>query len=300
MTVRHLFISVLALSATLPIHAQERVSSMRTSARPQSAAEVEDIGEISETPGTTTDGKTAAAPPEPKPVNFRFSASTRAAYTSNAQLSGNHGSNDFLFFPSIEAGYSNEFKKGFTFDVAARVESGLYARYDDRAFIGYSATATLDWRPRPTSPRIFISAEPYRYDNFDKGGLLTEAVGLCAGTDWGIPFNNGNSVAILGYNFTHYLSDPGIDTRNSNRAVVGVTHTLRPQVYGQLLYSYNYDNYTDFDRRDSRHIIAANVTWQVNRQLFATVGGSFVDNDSTQDHASYQSAGASLQITWHF
>jgi len=262
---------------------------------------MEDIGEISEVPGDgkgVVDGK--STPPPQDKVKFRLNASAKAAFTSNAQLSGDHSSGDFLAFPSIEAGYNNEFAKGFTFDFALRLESGLYARYDERAFIGYSAVATLDWRPKPNLPRIFISAEPYRYDNFDKGGKLTQAVGLAVGNDWGIPFNNGNSLLIVGYNFTNYISDPGKDNRNANRAVIGVTHTIRPQLYGQLLYSYNYDAYTDFDRHDSRHIVAANLTWQINQKLFATLGGSFVDSDSTQDRASYQSAGASLQLTWNY
>jgi hypothetical protein len=267
----------------------------------QSSDEIEDIGEIAEATGETYDGKTAVAPPaDEMRSKFRFSASTRAAYTSNAQLSGNHGSGDFLFFPTIEGGYNVPLKNGFSFDAAARIESGIYARYDERTFIGYGATMTLDWRPRPTAPRIYISAEPYRYDNIDLGGLLTQAVGMTAGTDWGIPFNNGNSLAFIGYTYTYYLSDPSKDTRNSNRGVIGVTHTLAPQVYAQLLYTYAYDNYTGFDRHDSRQIVGANVTWQVNRHLFATLSGSFVDNDSTQNKASYQSAGGALQLTWQY
>jgi hypothetical protein len=299
MSVRPLLYSVLTLCTALPLAAQERYTYTGRAAS-QTADEIEDIGEIAETSSETVDGKTVGEPEPDLRSKFRLSASTRATYTSNAQLSGNHGSGDFLFFPTIEGGFNTMLRNGFTFDVAARIDSGLYARYDERAFIGYGLTTTLDWRPKPNAPRLFISAEPYRYDNFDKGGKLTQAIGMAAGTDWGIPFNNGNSMAFVGYNFTHYLSDPSMDSRNAHRAVVGVTHTIRPQVYGQMLYAFNYDNYTDFDRRDFRHVIAANLTWQVNRHLFTTLSGTFIDNDSDQLRASYQSAGAALQLTWQF
>lgn len=291
MSTRPFFISLGCLLAALPLHAQSV----------QSAAEIEDIGEITavETEAIAPAGKTVEAPVEPR-VKFRFNASTRAQYTSNAILSGNHGSGDVLFFPTIEGGLHTDLRNGFSLDLAARIESGLYARYDDRSFIGYGATGTLDWRPRPNAPRLYISAEPYRYDNFDIGGLLTQAVGFTIGTDYGIPFNQGNSAGFVGYNFTHYLSDPDIDTRNSHKAVVGVVHTIRPQMFAQLFYSFNYDNYTGFDRRDFRHIVGANLTWQVNRHLFATLSGSFVDNDSEQEHASYQSAGAAIQLTLQY
>lgn len=295
MSARNFFICLGCALATLPfqVQAADRISG-------QSAAEVEDIGEITaDGAAVSADGKTIAPPPEPR-TKFRFNANTRAQYTSNAQLSGNHSSSDFLAFPTIEAGLHTDLRQGFSFDLVGRIEPGLYARYDDRSFFGYSATATLDWRPRPTAPRLYISAEPYRYENFDIGGMLTSAVGLTVGTDWGIPFNQGYSAGFVGYNFTHYLSDPDIDDRNAHRAVIGVVHTIRPQLYGQLFYSFNYDNYTGFDRRDFRHIVGANLTWQLNRHIFATLSGSFVDNDSNQEHASYQSAGAGVQLTWQY
>ncbi len=293
MSARPLFIGLGCVLAALPLQAEPV----------QTAAEIEDIGEISAAVETETigpDGKTAVVAPTQPRTKFRLSASTRAQYTSNAILSGNHGSGDALFFPSIEAGMHTELPRGFSFDFAARIESGLYTRYDDRSFVGYSGMATLDWRPRPNVPRLYISAEPYRYDNFDIGGLLTQAVGFSIGTDYGIPFNQGNSAGFLGYSFTHYLSDPSIDSRNSNRVVAGIVHTLRPQLYAQAFYSFVYDEYTDFDRRDFRHIDGANLTWQLNRHLFATLSGSFIDNDSDQEHASYQSAGAAIQLTLQY
>ncbi len=288
MKARHLAISLVPLLGGLstPLFAQDgkAVHSLRTSASQQSATSVEDLGEIT----------------EEAPVKFRSDISTVANYTSNAKLSGNHGSGDFLFFPTIEGGVNVKLGKQFTFDLDTKVESAVYARFDERSFVGYSATATLDWRPKPNLPRIYIGAEPYRYDRFDTGDLITQAVGLTTGTDWGFSFNDGNTLAFVGYSFTHYYADPGIDERNQHRAVVGITHHIAQRVYGQVVYSYQHSDYDNVDRTDSRHIAAVNFSYQINRHLFATASASFVDNDSTQLRSSYQSTGASLGLTWQF
>ncbi len=123
---------------------------------------------------------------------------------------------------------------------------------------------------------------------------------MTAGTDWGFAFNRGNTLAFAGYSFSHYYADPAIDTRSQNRVVIGLTHHIAPKLYGQLIYSFQYSDYDNVDRRDARHIAVANLSYEINRHLFTTLSGSFVDNDSTQLRASYQSAGASLSLTWRF
>jgi hypothetical protein len=255
----------------------------------QSAEEVEDLGEIA-----PDDGRSELR------SKFRANVNFRSEYTSNAQLSGKHGSGDVLFFPGAELGFNTDLGHGFGLDLSTRLESALYARHDERAFIGYSAAATLDWRPKPNLPRVYVSAEPYRYDSFEAGGLLTQAVGLSAGTDWGFAFNKGNSLAFVGYSFTNYFSDPSIDNRTAHRAIVGVVHHFRPQFYGQAFYSYQYSDFQDVDRADSRHILGLSLTYQFNRRLFGTLSGSFIDSDSTQDRASYQSALVSAGVTLQF
>jgi len=256
----------------------------------QSAAEVEDIGEISE--DKSTNGMEGSG--------FRVSSGARAEYTSNALLSGNHSSSDVIFFPSIEAGYSKGLGHGFSLDINAIIEAGLYSDRSERSFVGYSAQFSLDWRYKPNYPRFYIGAEPYRFDGFDRDGLITEAVGALAGTDWGCPFNNGRSYFFMGYTFENYFSDPTIDTRYSSRAVIGVTHQLRPQLFAQVYYQYQYSNYQNISRDDSRNSVSLSLIWQVNRHLFANLSGSFIDNDSTQVPASYQAATTAVGLSWQF
>ncbi|MGB8170887.1 MAG: outer membrane beta-barrel protein [Chthoniobacteraceae bacterium] len=275
--------------------------SYNTSAKTQSADEMEDLGEISPSgdAGSESDGK-SMSPPEAIKGKFRVNVSARGEYTSNAKLSGDHSSSDFIGLPTVEGGYNVALGKHFTFDLAAKVESGLYADNQDRGFAGYSANATLDYRPKTGLPRIYVSAEPYRYDSFDTGDRITQAVGVSTGTDWGISFNAGRSVAFVGYNYGHYFADPSIDNRNSHRVVVGLAHQLRQNLTGQLFYAWQYNDYTDIERHDSRNLVGVNFVCAITKNLFGSFTTSFVDNDSSFDRASYQSVTASLGLTLQF
>jgi hypothetical protein len=154
--------------------------------------------------------------------------------------------------------------------------------------------------PRPSLPRIYVSAEPYRFDSFDTGDLVTQAIGLSVGTDWGYAFNGDRSLFYIGYSFTDYLSDPQIDNRLAHRASLGVAHQFSDRLTGQFYYSYQYSNYQDINRHDSRHIVGATLVYRFSDHLFGSLSSALVDNDATQDRASYQSfvTGVGLSLQW--
>ncbi len=255
----------------------------------QSAEEIEDIGELTEKQGFNA-----------LRDKLRFKIDAREAYTTNALLQGSHSSSDAIFLPSVEAGFHTLIGDKFSFDIAVKLDAATYAKYDERNFAGYSAMATLDYKIGPKAPRIYASIEPYRFDSFDTGDLLTQAVGFTGGTDWGIPFNAGRTLGFVGYSFTSYLADPNIDSRLVNRAVVGLAHQIRSNITGQLYYVYQYSDYTDFDRNDSKHTIAGNIIYQFSRQWFGSLTTSFISNDSSQRGASYESFSTTLGVTVQF
>lgn len=268
----------------------------------QSSSEVEDIGVVGEGPATdaSKDGK-STPPPQPPPSKWSFNIDARANFTTNARLSGNHASNDFIFFPNLGAEYKTPLGLGFGFDSITRIESGIYADHTERAFIGYSQVDTLEWRPKPNLPRIYIGFEPYRYDGFDGQGRITEALGTSVGTDYGYGFNNGNSLLYVGYSYTDYFSDPEVDNRLTHTATVGFSQVIRPRLIMQIYYQYVHDTYPDAeDRQDSRHEAGLNFTYQQSQHLFWTLSGTFVDNDSNRVRASYQSAGVSLGLNYQY
>jgi hypothetical protein len=259
-----------------------------TKATKQSAEEVEDIGEIEEKRESTFREK------------LRFNVSARAAYTSNALLNGSHSSSDLLFLPTIEAGFHTPLGKHFTFDLAAKIESANYVHYDKQGFIGYSAVATLDYRFKKGLPRVYASLEPYRYDSYDTGDLLSQAIGFTGGTDWGFAFNGGRTLGFVGYSFTDFVSDPNIDSRAVHRVVLGVAHQIRSNITGQLYGVYQYSNFTDFDREDSKFTIAGNLIYQFNQNWFGSLTTAWVSNNSDQENASYESFSTSLGVTFQF
>jgi hypothetical protein len=256
----------------------------------QSAQEIEDIGEIDEK------GSSHSALRD----KLRFNVDFRTAYTTNALLQGNHGSGDVLFLPSLDVGFHTPLNQHFNFDLDTKVESAIYSRFQDHGFVGYSAQATLDYHIKAGLPRFYTTIEPYRYESFDTGQLQTEAIGFTGGTDWGIAFNGGRTLGFVGYSFSDYLSDPNIDTRLVSRAVVGFAHQIRSNLTAQLYYVYQYSNYTDFDRSDSKHTISGNLIYQFNDHWYGTFSSSFINNGSTQDHASYQSFSTALGLSFHF
>ena len=272
-----------AVCALLRAHAGEVSSS-------QSAKEIEDLGVI----------EAADADAKPGKPEFRSSVQVRSEFNTNAKLSGNHNSGDLIFFPQIEVGFKAPLRHNFSFDIAAKIESGIYTQNQDRGFIGYSIISTLDWRPKLNWPRIYVGAEPYRYDSFDTGDKISQAVGLTTGTDWGYAFNKGYSLAFVGYSFTNYFSDPTIDTRAQHRAIIGVSHQFNERMVGTLFYQFSYADFENIDRRDYRHLIGAALNYQFTKSIFGSATSSFADNDSTQDFASFQSFGISLGVTVQF
>lgn len=255
----------------------------------QSAQEIEDIGQIDEA------GSKSAFRDK-----LRFNVDIRTAYTTNALLRGNNSSGDVLFLPTLEAGFHTPLNQHFNFDLDTRVESAIYSRFQDHGFVGYSAQATLDYHIKPGLPRFYTTIEPYRYESFDTGQLQTEAIGFTGGTDWGIAFNAGRTLGFVGYSFTDYLSDPNIDSRLVHRVVAGFAHQIHSNLTGQLYYVYQYSNFSDFDRGDSKHTIAGNLIYQFNDHWYGSLTTSFVNNGSSQEHASYQSFSTSLGLSFHF
>jgi hypothetical protein len=255
----------------------------------ETAQEIEDIGEIDETGG-----------PSALRDKLRFSVEMRTAYTTNALLRGNNSSSDVIFLPTVEAGFHTALDKHFNFDLDTKVESAIYSRFQDHGFIGYSALATLDYHIKPGLPRFYTTIEEYRYNTFDTGQLQTEAVGFTGGTDWGIAFNGGRTLGFIGYSFTDYLADPSIDTRLVHRVVAGFAHQIRSNLTAQLYYVYQYSDYTDFDRSDSKHTAAGSLIYQFNDHWYGSLTTSFINQGSTQDHASYQSFSTALGLSLHF
>jgi hypothetical protein len=219
---------------------------------------------------------------------LRVTGQAKAEYVTNALLQGNHSSGDVLYLPTLDVGYNIPLGQQFSLDLSAKAESAIYSRYDERGFFGVSGAAFFDWRHSLNAPRLFVGVEPYWYVGFDTGDQLATAVGFSGGTDWGWGFNEGRSLLFTGYKFTSFLADPSADSRNVHRAILGVSHAFTGTLYGQLYYAYQYSDYYDGDRHDSRNIVGSSLAWQIATNWFGIVTATLVDNDSSNVVASYQ------------
>ena len=91
-----------------------------------------------------------------------------------------------------------------------------------------------------------------------------------------------------------------IDNRLANRAIAGITEQLGPKLFAQLWYQYEFSDYHDVSREDSRNSVSLSLIWQLNQHLFLSLGESFVDNNSTARSASYQAILSSAGLSWQF
>lgn len=240
---------------------------------------------------------------------IRFTSSLYGEFVSNAQSIGSHDSPDFLLIPTVSASVEQPIGHGLSLDFTARSEAFIYARYDELSFWGFSGSIFGRYQPTKEWPTIYAGIEPYWYSSIRDGNRVSQittgsqisnAVAVSVGIEKDWAFNRDQTVLFVGYNFSDYFSSPSSDNRTSHRATVAVTHQIRPSLFGQLFYSYQYSDYLDIDRRDSRNFAGVNFIYQFDENWFARASAYFVDNDSSQSISSYQTLGVGLAVGYNF
>jgi hypothetical protein len=229
-----------------------------------------------------------------------FTASLRTEFVSNALSVGNHGSGDFLLLPSINAAFEEPLNHGFSLSFNARTESFIYSKFDGSSFWGFSGSVLLSYQPTTDSLRVYAGIEPSWYASMRSGDQLSEALGISTGIQKEWAFNRDQTVFFLGYHFTSHVSSPAADNRNAHRITVGLTQQIRPSLYGQLYYSYQYSDYTSAPRHDSRNLCGLNLVHRINNHWSANASAYFADNDSTAALASYQTLGIGIGASYQF
>lgn len=238
-----------------------------------------------------------SAPPE---AGFRADVRAKMEYRTNAAFDGATGPADTLWMPAVELGYNIPLSHGFSIDLTARVDGVFYSQYDDNNFIAYDGTAFLDWRYRPTYPRLYVGAEPYYFQGFDGGGLIQEAIGVRTGFDHGIPFWHGRMLFFYGAEYAAFFANPDLNTRNRIDATAGLMYQVTPQFFVQSFYSYQFNNYWVMDRNDSRNIVSVSLIYRFTPQLTGTIQGDYVNNGSDLGEFNYQSSGVGVMLGYEF
>jgi hypothetical protein len=240
---------------------------------------------------------------------IRFTTSLYGEFVSNAEAIGNHTSGDFLFIPTVSAALEQQLGHGVSLDFNVRTEAFIYAIYDELSFWGFSGSLLLRYQPTNEWPKFYAGIEPYWYSNIHKGSRgaeirtgssISNALAVSAGIDKDWAFNRDQTILFVGYNLSHFFSSPATDNRTSHRFTVGLTQQIRPSLFGQVFYSYQFLDYTDVNRRDSRNFVGMNLVYQFDEHWFTKASTYFVDNNSSQSVASYQTFGIGLAVGYNF
>jgi len=231
---------------------------------------------------------------------FHGEASVEGQYTSNAKLYHSKDDADFLIAPVLQGGFTAPLNKNFSVDLEARLEDFTYSSNQDLGFYGASANANLEYRYKPSWPRLFVGMEPYYYFTYARGDRLTSAIGPVAGIDQSVSLNRGKTLLFMGYHFGQYFSGPWADTRQSHTVTLSMTQQLRRDFYAQIYWQYQYSDYMVFGRDETRDVVGLSVIHQFTPQTFASVFVNYVDNASNNTLAKYTTVNAGVSLVWQY
>jgi len=231
---------------------------------------------------------------------LRFTSSLYGEFVSNALSIGDHSSGDFVLMPSVSAAFDESLGHGLSIAGTARTEAFLYSNFDEQSFWGFSGAAMARYQPTKEWPRIFAGIEAYSYASVRTGSQISDALAVTAGIEKEWAFNRDQTVLFIAYSFSNFFSSPPVDNRLLHRATLGITQQIVPSLYGQLFYSYQFSDYTNLDRQDSRNFVGANLVYQFKDHWFARVSTYLVDSHSSRSAFSYQTFGVGLGAGYNF
>lgn len=243
----------------------------------------EDRGEVVELTGRPS-----------RALRFRTGVSTAIEYQSNAPLLGSGPRNDWVSISAVEAGLNKPLGEKFSFDLSLRADVARYFHIENISYWGPSATALFDCRPRPGWPRVYAGGQLYRYDLLDTGAKITDAGGVIAGLDHSWIFQEGRSGLSAGYQFSRFWAFPLSEDRASHSIFATFTFQLVPSLFAQASYVWQYTDFANQARYDSRHTIGGGLIYAPRENITARLYANFVRNESSNPITDYENFTAGL------
>jgi len=231
---------------------------------------------------------------------FHGEATVNGQYVSNAPLYHSRDQADFLIAPVLQGNFSAPLNQNFRIDADARIEDFTYASHQDLGFWGFSGDTDLEYRYKPTWPRMFVGVEPYYYFSYATGDRLTSAIGPVAGVDQTVSLDRGKTLLFAGYHFGQYFSTPNIDTRQSHTVTVSLTQQLRHDLYAQVYWQLQYSDYMVYGRDELRDVEGLSLIHQLTPQAFVSLFANYVDNASNNSLAKYTSVNAGVSVVFQY
>ena len=221
-------------------------------------------------------------------------------YTSNAALYHSRDNADFLITPSLRADVNYPITKQVSIDAEARLEDFTYSSNQSLGFYGFAGNVDLEYRYKPTWPRLFVGVEPYYYFSYDTGDRLTSAIGPVAGVDQTISLDRGKTLLFAGYHFGQYFSTPDIDTRQSHTFTLSITQQILRNLYAQAYWQFQYSKYTTYGRDELRDIVGVSMIHQFTPATFGSLFVNYVDNASNNSLAKYETVNVGVSLVWQY
>jgi hypothetical protein len=231
----------------------------------------------------------------------RLSIDNELAYQSNAEFDGRGGESDFVWFPSVAGSATYRVSDLLSIEGRAALQSGVYADLTELDFWGVTGEV-LARRGLGADWSVYGGVEAYDYQALENGDSLSRALAPAAGFTYQRYYAASRTSAFADIGVKHRYTNPASDERDEFKLALGVTRQIADQVYAQGYYEYRYANYEEGGREDQRHFLGASLIYLFSDSLRASLGVSFIDNNSNQPGADYQTfnAGLGTSVSWEF
>ncbi len=275
--------------------AVEQVRGSTQALTPETRADLrmiaEDRGEVVE-----LNGRSGRTP------RFRLGASTSIEHQSNAPLLPSGPRDDWASTSYFDAGWNPALSESLSFDLSLRTEITGYFHLDQLSYWGPTASALFDWHPRAKWPHAYAGGQLYRYDRIRSGAEITSAGAVLAGLEQSWDFHGGRTRFSLGYQFANYWAFPLTEDRMTHTLFAAITHQLAGPLYAQGSYIWQYTDFENQARYDSRHTLALGLLYALNDRTALRLYLNFVRNESSAPAADYENVSSGLGATFsmHF
>jgi hypothetical protein len=241
---------------------------------------------------------------------FHGQASVNTQYISNAPLYHSRDDADFLIMPRLEEDFSAPLGKHLKVDVTVRAEDYTYASHQSLGFWGFSGNADLEYRYKPSWPRIYAGVEPYFYYSYQTGTQLrqTAAYGPAAGVDQTWTLDRGKTLLLAGYHFGQYYPFGGVargstydlDERQSHTTTLSLTQQIKPNLYAQICWEGQYSIYSEAHRDEMLDVVGVSLIHQFTPETFVSLFVDYVNNASNNSLAKYETVNTGVVLEWQY
>ncbi|NJK92428.1 MAG: outer membrane beta-barrel protein [Blastochloris sp.] len=239
-----------------------------------------------------------------KNFNYHFGLFSDIEYQSNANLDGNGGKGAAVWLPAAEAGLTWKFAPQWSLSSTASADAGLYTDVDEQNYWGLNLRNEIKYSLGSNLPHFYAGPDFYRYQSLDTGDEISLAFAPKVGVGYGYLMDRSKTYLFSDVRYQHHFVNSPIDTsRDTVRVMLGLTQQLTESWFAQAYYEYRFSDYDDLlGREDSRNTVGLSLIWEATRNLSLRLNTNFIDNDSNDPNASFQTfnTGLGSALIWRY